>query len=294
MPDPTPTPTIETGVPAATVAVVFTDQVLRRFLFGVVIAMTAVVSGVAAAAFYTSFEAIRAFAARSGGSARVVAALAPAALVLTFEILMMIVRRAVAARVTRLSASVVMSASTPASERQPSTSAHADRALGPVGASGDALTAVGARSALTAPAAAPTRPGGERSASAARVSAARVSGRGRSAAAADARLAEVRRLYLDGVTVAEEIARRLQIPASTTRRLLSQVKRERPARPTASGGSERVPGPIGERRVGEHPPGGERPLPLDDERSPAPERDGQPTERALLALTQSPRQERSR
>src|SRR6266705_452813 len=317
MPDPTPTPTPETGVPAATVGVVFTDTVLRRFLFGVVIAMTAVVSGVAAAAFYTSFEAIRSFAARSGGidpahawlapllvdsfifvasaadlwcsatgaarttdgrwqravlwlpkallalaaggsfalnvahapthiGARVVAALAPAALVLTFEILMMIVR-------------------------------------GPVGASGDALTAVGARSALTAPAAAPTRPGGERSASAARVSAARVSGRGRSAAAADARLAEVRRLYLDGVTVAEEIARRLQIPASTTRRLLSQVKRERPARPTASGGSERVPGPIGERRVGEHPPGGERPLPLDDERSPAPERDGQPTERALLA-----------
>ncbi len=64
MPDPTPTPT---SVPAATVGVVFTDTVLRRFLFGVVIAMTAVVSGVAAAAFYTSFEAIRSFAARSGG-----------------------------------------------------------------------------------------------------------------------------------------------------------------------------------------------------------------------------------
>jgi hypothetical protein len=160
--------------PTAPGAVVFTDTVLRRFLFGVVLVMTAVVCGVAAAAFWTSFEAIRAFAERSGGinpehawlapllvdsfifvasaadlwcsatgaartaegfwqravtwlpkallgvaaggsfalniahapthlGARVVAALAPAALVLTFEILMMIVRRAVAARVTRLS-----------------------------------------------------------------------------------------------------------------------------------------------------------------------------------------------
>ncbi|HEV8649057.1 MAG TPA: DUF2637 domain-containing protein, partial [Actinomycetes bacterium] len=169
MPEPTPAITTETTPPTATVGVVFTDTVLRRFLFGVVIAMTVVVSGVAAAAFYTSFEAIRSFAARSGGidpehawlapllvdsfifvasaadlwcsatgaarttdpgwqravtwlpkallglaaggsfalnvahapthlGARVVAALAPAALVLTFEILMMIVRRAVAAR----------------------------------------------------------------------------------------------------------------------------------------------------------------------------------------------------
>jgi hypothetical protein len=48
-------------------AVVFTDTVLRRFLFGVVLVMTGVVCGVAAAAFWTSFEAIRAFAERSGG-----------------------------------------------------------------------------------------------------------------------------------------------------------------------------------------------------------------------------------
>jgi hypothetical protein len=56
-----------TAVPTPPAAVVFTDPVLRRFLFAVVIAMTAVVAGVAAAAFYTSFEAIRAFAQRSGG-----------------------------------------------------------------------------------------------------------------------------------------------------------------------------------------------------------------------------------
>jgi hypothetical protein len=55
--------------PTSPAAVVFTDTVLRRFLFGVVLVMTAVVLGVAAAAFYTSFEAIRAFAERSGGSA---------------------------------------------------------------------------------------------------------------------------------------------------------------------------------------------------------------------------------
>ncbi len=356
MPDPTPT-TSETGVPVATVGVVFTDRVLRRFLFGVVIAMTAVVSGVAAAAFYTSFEAIRAFAARSGGidprhawlapllvdsfifvasaadlwcsatgaartaegrwqravlwlpkallglaaggsfalnvahapthlGARVVAALAPAALVLTFEILMMIVRRAVAARVARLSAHPIVSAG----EQPPGARTQPDRALTPTSAAPAALTVAGERSALTPTT---TSRGGERPAGAATVRA--PSGRGHRTAAADGRLAEVRRLYLDGVTVATEIARRLQLPASTTRRLLSQVKRELGARPTASDGSERVPGPIGVRPGGERPLAvGERPLPLDGERSPAPERDGQPTERALLALTQPARQERSR
>ena len=334
MPDPTPTPTPETGVPAATVGVVFTDTVLRRFLFGVVIAMTAVVSGVAAAAFYTSFEAIRSFAARSGGidpahawlapllvdsfifvasaadlwcsatgaartteggwqravtwlpkallalaaggsfalnvahapthiGARVVAALAPAALVLTFEILMMIVRRAVAARVTRLSATSIVSAS--ASEQPPIARTQPDRALTPT----TALTA-GARAALTTPA---TPRGGERPASAATVRA--PSGRGRRTTAADGRVVEVRRLYLDGVTVATEIARRLEIPASTTRRLLSQVKRELPAHPTASGGGERAGKPTGERQEAE------RPLPLDGERSP----NGDGPTRALVALT---------
>jgi len=49
------------------VAVVFADVVLRRLLFGVILVMTAVVVGVAGAAFFTSFEAIRDFAGRSGG-----------------------------------------------------------------------------------------------------------------------------------------------------------------------------------------------------------------------------------
>jgi hypothetical protein len=319
MPDPTTAPTM----PASPVAVVFTDTVLRRFLFGVVLVMTAVVCGVAAAAFWTSFEAIRAFAERSGGinpdhawlapllvdsfifvasaadlwcsatgaartaegfwqravtwlpkallglaaggsfalniahapthlGARVVAALAPAALVLTFEILMMIVRRAVAARVTRLSGQQADAAS----ERAGALTPTATTALTPANERSAAIT--------------PRR--GERPV---RVSA--PGGRERQSAAASARAAEVRRLYLDGVTVAEEIARRLQIPPSTTRRLLGQVKREHAAHPAAASG-ERV---------------GERPAELNDahtataDRRPEPDRDGQPPERALVALTRA-------
>jgi hypothetical protein len=347
MPEPTPAITTETTPPTATVGVVFTDTVLRRFLFGVVIAMTLVVCGVAAAAFYTSFEAIRSFAARSGGinpahawlapllvdsfifvasaadlwcsatgaarttdggwqravtwlpkallglaaggsfalnvahapthlGARVVAGLAPAALVLTFEILMMIVRRAVAARVTRLSAQQVGDAS----EQPPGALIRRDRAPTPTTAAPTALGAAGERSARTT---STTPSGGERPARA------KVSGpseHGRRTTAADGRVAEVRRLYLDGVTVAEEIARRLQIPASTTRRLLSQVKRELPAHPPADGGSERTAASTRARPAGERPlpSRGERALAA-GERSPQPERDGQPSERALVALT---------
>jgi DNA-binding CsgD family transcriptional regulator len=181
----------------------------------------------------------------------VVAALAPAALVLTFEILMMIVRRAVAARVTRLSATAAVSA---ASERGIALTPAAMTTVTPVDGRSAAIT--------------PRR--GERPA---RVSA---PGRERQRAAASARAAEVRRLYLDGVTVAEEIARRLAIPPSTTRRLLGRVKRELAAQPIASG--ERV----GERSAG-----------LDDEhtatadRQPESDRDGQPPERTLVALTRA-------
>ncbi len=315
MPDPTPT-----TAPASPAAVVFTDTVLRRFLFGVVLVMTAVVCGVAAAAFWISFEAIRAFAERSGGinpehawlapllvdsfifvasaadlwcsatgaariaedfwqravtwlpkallgvaaggsfalniahapthlGARVVAALAPAALVLTFEILMMIVRRAVAARVTRLST------------HQAGAASDRHGALTPAAAA--ALTPAGARSALTPPGRPerpPRAPGG----------------RGRQSPAAAARVAEVRRLYLDGITVAEEIARRLELPPSTTRRLLGQVKRDLAAHPAAASGER---------------PGTERRARPDDERTSAaerpPDRDGQAPERALVALTRA-------
>jgi Protein of unknown function (DUF2637) len=250
-------------------AVVFTDVVLRRFLFGVVLVMTAVVLGVAAAAFYTSFEAIRAFAERSGGispehawlapllvdsfifvasaadlwcsatgavraaegwwqravvwlpkallalaasgsfalnvahapthiGARVVAALAPAALVLTFEILMMIVRRAVAARVTRLSTQLASDLS---------------REVAAPGTASARKPEAEARSALLPP----SRPD--------RTTQVPSAGRRPSGSVVN-RTAEVRRLYLDGITVAEEIARQLSIPPSTTRRLLAKVKQE--------------------------------------------------------------------
>jgi hypothetical protein len=339
--------------------VVFTDVVLRRLLFGVILVMTAVVVGVAGAAFFTSFEAIRDFAERSGGiraehawlvpllvdsfifissaadlwftvtgaarsvdgwaqrtiiwspklllalaasgsfalniahaeptwAARGVAAIPPIALVLTFEILLAVIRRAAAARIARLSAHKDAGAS----EQQPSAR--------------PATTPAPAAPAATGAGSARTSSRGERSASTSRVST--PGGRGRRNPAAAARVAEVRRLYLEGVTVAEEIARRLELPPSTARRLLTKVKGERAARPTDDGAGERTP-TVGERPLDErpHPPDGERPagarpLPPDHERhavagerSPVPdgdgerpaedERDGQPPERTLLALT---------
>jgi hypothetical protein len=360
MPDPTPTLIIAPPtMAAARVAVVFTDVVLRRLLFGVILVMTAVVVGVAGAAFFTSFEAIRDFAERSGGiraehawlvpllvdsfifiasaadlwftvtgaarsvdgwaqrtiiwspklllalaasgsfalniahaeptwAARGVAAIPPIALVLTFEILLAVVRRAAAARVARLSAQQDAGAS----QQQPIARTATTPTLA-------ALAAAGAQSARTSP-------HGERPASAPSVST--PGGRGRRNPVAAARVAEVRRLYLEGVTVAEEIARRLELPPSTARRLLTKVKGELAAGPTDDGTAERTP-TVAERPADErpHPPDGERlagtrPLPpdserhpVDGERSPVPdgegerpaedERDGQPPERTLLALT---------
>jgi hypothetical protein len=288
--------------------VVFADPLLRRGLVAVVLAIATVVVGVAAAAFFLSFEAIRAFAKHSGGiapqhawlapllvdsfifvasaadlwfaatgttrttagawqrlvaalpklllavaaggsfalnvahapahvGARVVAALPPAALVLTFEILLVIVRRAVAARVTRLGAH---HATALTSAQPPGTPTPA---------------AVGTTQPATTPPT-PARPGAS-------------TGRGGQAAAT--RLAAVRRLYLDGVTVGEEIARRLDLPPSTTRRLLTVVKRD-----LAS--SEH---PLGQ--------GGERAA----EPAPANGRDGRPPGRALVALTRTTGGERS-
>jgi hypothetical protein len=300
--DRTPTPPAPPPT-AAAAGVVFADALLRRGLFAVVLAIAAVVVGVAAAAFFLSFEAIRAFARHSGGiapqhawlapllvdsfifvasaadlwfaatgtaraaegwwqhlvaalpklllavaaggsfalnvahapahlGARVVAALPPAALVLTFEILLVIVRRAVDARVARLSAHLAVTSAQPA---------------GPPGS-------------VSATQPAPTTP--------------LVPGRdgvdgGRRSQAAAARLASVRRLYLDGVTVAGEIARRLDLPPSTTRRLLASVKCD--------------------LATSEHP-AGERSA---TERALAPERDGRPPGRALVALTRTTGGERS-
>jgi hypothetical protein len=281
-------------------AVVFADPLLRRGLVTVVLAIATVVAGVAAAAFFLSFEAIRAFAKHSGGiapqhawlapllvdsfifvasaadlwfaatgttsaaagawqrlvaalpklllavaaggsfalnvahapahlGARVIAALPPAALVLTFEILLVIVRRAVAARLTRLS----VQHATAASAQPLGTLTHA--------------TVAGPHTPTTPPPAArPAASGGRRG------------------QAAAVRLAAVRALYLDGVTVGQEIARRLDLPPSTTRRLLTAVKRD-----LAS--TQHPPGPGSERSATE----------------PAPERDGRPPGRALVTLTRT-------
>jgi Protein of unknown function (DUF2637) len=291
--DPAPSPTTPPPAPAAS-GVVFADPLLRRGLFTVVLAMATVVCAVAAAAFFLSFEAIRAFARHSGGiapqhawlapllvdsfifvasaadlwfaatgtartatgawqhlvaalpklllgvaaggsfalnvahapnhlGARAIAALPPAALVLTFEILLVIVRRAVAARVARLTAHAAVSVQPPGT-----------------------LTPATVSATRPAPTTPPARPGAST---------------GRRGQAAAARLAEVRRLYLDGVTVGEEIARRLDLPPSTTRRLLTVVKRD--------------------LATSQHPPG-ER---LATDRPP--EGDDRPPGRALVALTRS-------
>jgi hypothetical protein len=177
--------------------------------------------------------------------ARVVAALAPAALVLTFEILMMIVRRAVAARVTRLSAQL---ASDPNREAAAPSTASA-RAPG-----------AGERSALVPP----SRLG--------RSTQVPSAGRRPSRSVVN-RTAEVRRLYLDGVTVAEEIARQLSIPPSTTRRLLTKVKQELAAPAT---GSEH-PAERLERRSDEREPA--------TDRAPAPSPDDHAGEQALVSIT---------
>jgi hypothetical protein len=95
-----------------------------------------------------------------------------------------------------------------------------------------------------------------------------VSGERRRQAPAAARLASVRRLYLDGVTVGEEIACRLDLPPSTTRRLLAVVKHDLAT-------SQHPPGPDSERAA--------------TGRATAPERDGRPPGRALVALTQGER-----
>jgi hypothetical protein len=176
--------------------------------------------------------------------ARVVAALAPAALVLTFEILMMIVRRAVAARVTRLSAQLASG---------PSRGAAA-------GAASAWAPGTGEGSAVLPPA----HP--ERST---RVPTA---GRRRSEGVVD-RTAEVRRLYLDGITVAGEIARRLSIPPSTTRRMLAKVKQELAA--PSNGGEHR----------GERLDGSSDEQESATDRSPAPSADDQPDEQALVLMT---------
>jgi hypothetical protein len=296
-----------TPPPAAPPAagVVFTDPLLRRGLVAIVLAIAGVVVGVAAAAFFLSFEAIRAFAKHSGGiapqhawlapllvdsfifvasaadlwfaatgttraaqgwwqrlvaalpklllalaaggsfalniahapahlGARVIAALPPAALVLTFEILLVIVRRAVAARVARLGAH------------------QATVVVGGQPAGTPATVGV-----TQPPPTTPLVPGRQG-----------VDG-GRRSQAAAARLAAVRRLYLDGVTVAGEIARRLDLPPSTTRRLLAVVKRD-----LAS--SQHPPGPGGERGATDR----------------APQEDGRPPGRALVALTHRERGER--
>jgi Protein of unknown function (DUF2637) len=272
------------------------DAWLRRFQAAVVTIMAAAAVGVGAVAFFTSFEAIRAYATTSGGitpqhawaipllvdsfiviatgaelwlgvhparrawwelawprallasaagvsfvlnvahaqagdwPARGVAAIPPAALVLSVELLVMIVRRAAIARTTRLAAV------TPISVGETSVVVRGDQATTMVAANSDRP----ALEATTSTSDHPTTPAGDHAADAtssagdqpkatsgagdrpSTASAARATSAGQAGGGATYR--RVRELYLGGMTVAAEIARELGVSNSYAQRTLRRVK----------------------------------------------------------------------
>jgi hypothetical protein len=284
------------------------DAWLRRFQAAVITIMAAVAVGVGGVAFFTSFEAIRAYAKTSGGitpahawaipllvdsfiviatgaelwlgvhptrrawwelawprallagaagvsfvlnvahanpgdwPARGVAAIPPAALVLSVELLVMIVRRAAIARTNRLTTATQTSAGAatvvvrgdqattmvaptgdlPALEASSSTDRQGARAPDHPGATTDATGGQPADATGDHP---PTTPAAE----------ATPSGQ----AGNGATYQRVRELYEGGMTVAAEIARELGVSASYAQRTLRRVKgdlaRQQPTPPTGPG-----------------------------------------------------------
>src|SRR6266511_1886058 len=269
------------------------DAWLQRFQAALVGIMAAVAGGVGAVAFFTSFEAIKAYAKTSGGitpehawaipllvdsfivvatgadlwlsvhqaqrawwevawpkallggaamvsfvlnvahaqagdwPARGVAAIPPAALVLSVELLVMIVRRAAIARTTR------RTTASPANAAETTVVVRGDQATTMVAPVGD-LPALEATSsdrhtrANHRPAA--TNPAGDHRTTATsdqpRTTAAKATSGNTTPATANggATYQRVRDLYLDGVTVAAEIARELGISASYAQRTLRRVR----------------------------------------------------------------------
>ena len=179
-----------------------------------------------AGAAAVSFALNVAHAGAGAWSARGVAAIPPAALVLSVELLVLIVRRAALARIARLSA--------PATVTAAATVARGDQTTPAV------VAATGDRPALPAT----TRP------------AARSHGRDRQEAgdhqatappratpgdhANGATYRRVRELYVGGTTVAAEIARELGVSASYAQRTLRRVKGDLARQPaTAAAGAGR-------------------------------------------------------
>jgi hypothetical protein len=293
------------------------DAWLRRFQAALVTIMAAAALGVGALAFFTSFEAIRAYAKSSGGitpahawaipllvdsfiviatgaelwlgvhpakrawwelawprallagaamvsfvlnvahakagdwPARGVAAIPPAALVLSVELLMLIARRAALARTHRLTTTTTTTATQPSLDEATSTVVvRGDQPTTVAASSGrPALEATSTGSRATTPAndhqdatrrasdhqAAPT---GIRAVTTPRAKT--TSGK----ANGGATYQRVRDLYLGGVTVAAEIARELGVSASYAQRTLRRVKADlarRPSAPSAGPGRTTTP-----------------------------------------------------
>ncbi len=184
-----------------------------------------------AGAAAVSFALNVAHAGAGAWSARGVAAIPPAALVLSVELLVLIVRRAALARIARLSAPATSTAAA-------TTAARGDQTTPAV------VVATGDRPALPAT----TRP------------AARSHGRDRQEAGdhqatappratpgdhagGGATYRRVRELYVGGVTVAAEIARELGVSASYAQRTLRRVKRDLARRQPAAAGAGRTTTP---------------------------------------------------
>jgi hypothetical protein len=168
--------------------------------------------------------------------ARGVAAIPPAALVLSVELLVMIVRRAALARTHRLTT------------RQPGLGAatvvvRGDQPTTRVAASGGrpALEATSSDRQAARPADHPdaTSSGGDQPASGLTVNATATSA---GQATGGATYRRVRELYLDGVTVAAEIARELGVSASYAQRTLRRVKADLDGPPTTPAEAARTTG----------------------------------------------------
>jgi hypothetical protein len=289
----------------------FADPVLRRGLAVVIWLMAAAVAGIAALAFWTSFEAIFDFATRHGEKAygwrvpllvdtfvlvatladlwcaatrtgreskwqrvvlwwpkvllaaavaasfafnvghatpdlgnRAVAAMPPVALVVSFELLLFITRRAIAARVARLGVATTTSdqpaiaatigteggqATTPpmvaATDDQPALPATNEQRALPA-------TTTTEQATRTADRATSDQPAPEDATTT-----------GRQATSADTRGAtyqRVRELYQGGMTIAAQIARELDVSASYAQRTLRQVKADLAREATTAGGDGRT------------------------------------------------------
>ncbi len=287
------------------------DAWLRRFQAALISVMAVVAAGVGAVAFFTSFEAIKAYAKTSGGiaaehawavpllvdsfivvatgadlwlgvqttrrhwwevawpkalladaaavsfvlnvahaehadwSARGVAAIPPAALVLSVELLVMIVRRAAITRTARLAAAATGIAGVVVVARgdQPATAV--------VAATGDRPALEAASEPDRHPAGSPdhdhaTGGHGDRQRQATSDQPATTPGRPRATPgdhASGATYQRVRELYLGGMTVAADIARELGVSASYAQRTLRRVKRDLARRQPAAAGAGRTTTP---------------------------------------------------